>query len=134
MGVKLTQSEFSLRFLVLTLIERSPKCELSTKQIIELAEHSDWLTQFERTSVRSRTDSRIANKINNITSHSDSATNMLRRQLIMRVRMADESPGFALTGKGKDWLAEYRDKLGIADSANHKAVNELLKSLRDLRK
>jgi hypothetical protein len=59
---------------------------------------------------------------------------MLRRKLIERISMADRSPGFALTDNGKDWLAKYRDKLGIADSANHQAVNELLHRLRDLRK
>ena len=134
MTAKLSNSEFSLRFLVFTLIERSPKSELGTKQIIELAERSDWITQFERTSVDSRPDSRIANKINNITSHSGSPANMLQRRLVVRITMSDGSPGFALTDGGKDWLAKYRDKLGIADSANHQAVNELLRRLRDLRK
>jgi hypothetical protein len=133
-AAKLSRSEFSLRFLVFTLIERSPELELSTKQIIELAERSDWITQFERTSVDSRPDSRIANKINNITSHSDSPTNMLQRRLVVRIAMADGSPGFALTGDGKDWLNKCRDKLGKADSADHQAVNELLCRLRDLRK
>jgi hypothetical protein len=134
MAFKLTNREFSLRFLVLTLIERSPKSELSTKQIIEIAEHSDWITQFERTSVNSRSDSRIANKINNITCHIKTPTNMLQSRLIVRIAMADGGPGFALTNDGKNWLAKYRDKLGIVDSTNHQAVNELLCRLRDLRK
>ncbi len=134
MAYGLTESEFSLRFLVLTLIERSPKRELSTKQIIEIAERSDWITQFERTSVESRIDSRMANKINNITCHRPSPKNMLRCKLIVRITMAHGNSGFALTDKGKKWLADAREKLGIAESADHQAVNDLLSRLRNLRK
>jgi hypothetical protein len=133
-AAKLSNSEFSLRFLVLTLIERSSNSELSTKQIIEIAERSDWITQFERSSVDSRQDSRFANKINNITSHSGSPTNILRLHLVLRITMPDGSPGFALTDYGKDWLAKYREKLGMAESANRQAIDDLLRRLRDLRK
>ena len=134
MAAMLSNNAFSLRFLVLTVIERSSESALGTKQIIEIIVNRDWVTQFERTSVNSRADSRIANKINNITSHRPSASNMLRRRYVERIRMADGNPGFALTDHGKVWLVTYREKLGIAQHGDHKAENELLKRMRDLRK
>jgi hypothetical protein len=133
MTLKLKNKDFSFRFLVLTIIERSSNSVSSTSQIIETAWRSDWVTSDERGSVESRKDSRIANSVNNITSHRSSPKNMLRRQLVVRTEMADGTPGLAITAKDKEWLANACEKLGIADHRDHGAVNEMLVRLRVLR-
>lgn len=134
MRAKLTPSEFSLRFLVLTVLERSPNHKREIRQIIDLLERSEWISPSERPSVESRDDSRIANRINNIFCHRDSSTSMIRRGLINRVEMAGRAKGYALTENGRKWLATWREKFGIDDSTDHAAVNGLLRRLSGMRK
>jgi hypothetical protein len=130
---KTTLSRDSFNFLLLTLISRSPVREMRLDDIIYAGLDSDWLTQSERDSVPSRTDSQFANKVHNVVSHRGGKTCIIRRGVIDWRECDDDQSAFAITAKGEQWLAKGREKLGLADSTDRQALSTLMRQLRKLR-
>jgi hypothetical protein len=130
---KTTQNRHSFNLLLLTLISRSPIREMRLDDIIHAGLESDWLTQSERDSVPSRTDSRFANKVHNVVSHRGGSNCIIRGGFCDWIEYDDSQSAFTVTDKGKKWLAKGYEKLGLANPTDRQALSILMSRLRKLR-
>lgn len=109
MTIKLTVAEIRFLTLLLRLVDLAPSKRMSEALLIALGEKSNWLTNEERARVKSRNDSRFANRIHNVVSHRDSKGNPIRHRLI---EWECFGSAFRITDKGQKFLDDVGSKLG----------------------
>lgn len=127
MAIKLTLSEIAFNCAILLPLYREPSGYLEGSELISIIQRSKWLSPNLLASVRSRSDSRIANRIHNIVSHRNSPKNLIRTHLIA---WHAETSGFSILEKGKNFLANVDQKLGSDGTTDFSYIAAWLKSQR----
>jgi hypothetical protein len=123
MAIHFSLEEIRWLAIVLLPLSRAPNRKMNEADLIALVERSNWVTRAERSSVPSRNDTRIANRIHNWVSHRDSAKNPIRLRLIEWDRYSSH---FALTERGADFLGKLVQKLGGCEETDFGSVDNWL--------
>lgn len=125
MAIKLSECEIEFYCAILLPLHRATDGYLPSLELIGIIERSKWLSAELRTSVASRQDTRIANRIHNVVSHRDSRKNPICRGLI---EWDPETSGFSILEKGSDFLTKVAVRLGANLATDFAIIDEWLKS------
>lgn len=118
MAIKLTLSDIRFKAIVLVLLARTPSQILAESDIIALAERSGFLSADMKASVRSRSDSRFANKLHNEISHRTSRNKLIHTR---HVGWIADGASLVLLDKGRKLLAD------IATRTNRGGIDDVEK-------
>lgn len=130
MAQQLSNDEIRFFCIILFPLARSDGNSLREAEIIDFAERSRWLSQYERGHVRSRADSRFANRVHNVVSHRDSPRNPIRMGLVVWNQF---DASFSLTPIARKFLHSVGVNLGAKEENLFDAISSWLTqhSLRD---